>query len=84
MGQLGEWYPQSVVGRPTKVGWGSELCWLGQDFVVGDPIGKKDPARGNVAGLSKMCFFVENGAIFAIFFFVFALGALLGVHTENT
>ena len=35
--QLGGWYPHLVVGQPTKAGWASELCWLGQEFVGRGP-----------------------------------------------
>ena len=88
--QLGGWYPQSVVSQPTKVGWGSESCWLGQELFGWGPNEKKVVDWENIekrietfivhCGFKKFVF-VKNGAIFAFFP---SFLALLGVRTEKT
>ena len=73
---------QLSVNQPTKVGWGSESCWFGQEFFGWGPDEKKVLGRKKIkkriedfifhCGFKKK---VENGVIFAFFPPFSALGA---------
>ena len=60
--QLSGWYPQTVVGREKKVGWGPELCHLGREFPgCGPVLSVRDPTDKiilEIQGMWILIFFI--------------------------